>query len=102
MGMDQSLGLDAILPAQFYLPRPGPLTGEAKLMLAVLEEAWRALRCGNPRVEDEAEAWLRGDDEDFFFSFPQVCQILNLGCHIKIRQQMLAHAMPRRIHRGIR
>lgn len=91
----ESLGLEAILPAQWFLPRP-PLSGVERLMLAVLEEAWWLLH-KTGRAHLEAVDWLYSEEEGPF-SFPNICSVLRLGSPVKLRVAMLLKARPPRLH----
>ncbi len=78
------LAPDTVLPSQFA--RPGvPQTGERRLMVAVLEDA---LHCFQKYVDavdpkhrelfQDAEVWINSDNPTWFFSFPNVCDTLDL------------------------
>jgi hypothetical protein len=78
---------DAMLPSQFFGALRGgvPLSGERRLMVAVLEDA---LHCFQKYVDAEdpkqrqlfqdAEAWITGHNPTWFFSFPNVCDTLDI------------------------
>jgi hypothetical protein len=81
------LAPDTMLPSQFFgaLRRGVPLSGERRLMVAVLEDA---LHCYQKHVDSddprhrqlfaEAEEWIEADEPTWFFSFPNVCHTLDL------------------------
>ena len=81
------LAPDAMLPTQFIgaWRGAGPLSGERRLMVAVLEDA---LHCYQKYVDSEdprhrqlfaeAEDWIDADEQTWFFSFPNVCHTLDL------------------------
>ena len=81
------LAPDAMLPSQFFagLRRRTDLTGERRLMVAVLEDA---LHCFQKYVDSEdpkhrqlfaeAEEWIQTDNPTWFFSFRNVCDTLDL------------------------
>lgn len=61
------------------------LEPERRLMLAVLEDAVQCFQkylfassAQGRRLFEEAEAWFRDDDDDWFFSFDSVCSELGI------------------------
>ena len=75
---------DIMLAVQ--LERPKPMTPEARLMAAILEDAIHLLhKAALLRSEDTTryigptQAWIRDDDEDWPCSFRNVCVVLNLN-----------------------
>lgn len=88
---DRSFGLfepDALLPAQFYAAFRGGSTvrGEKRLMLAVLEDAldcyqkYAFARDGHGRqLFDEACEWIGSANRDWFFSFENICETLEIN-----------------------
>jgi hypothetical protein len=82
-----ALAPDAMLPSQFFaaIQRRGDLSAERRLVVAVLEDA---LHCFTKYVDAEnvkqrqlfldAEEWIMGDNPTWFFSFPNVCDTLDL------------------------
>ena len=87
---DRSFGLfepDALLPAQFYAAFRGgsAIKGEKRLMLAVLEDAldcyqkYAFARDGQGRqVFGETDGWIGSTDRDWFFSFENICETLEI------------------------
>jgi hypothetical protein len=88
---DRSFGLfepDALLPAQFYSAFRGgsKVRGEKRLMLAVLQDA---LDCYQKYVFSkeshgrqlflDAEAWITSDDRDWYFSYENICETLEIN-----------------------
>lgn len=82
------LAPDAMLPSQFFAALRGNatlLTGERRLMIAVLEDA---LHCFQKYADSEdpkhrqlfadAEAWINAENPTWFFSFSNVCETLDL------------------------
>jgi hypothetical protein len=78
---------DTVLPPQFFgaLRRRASLDGERRLMMAVLEDAVHCFRkharTSDPRARQlhaDAEAWIRGTDRMWFFSFENVCDTLEI------------------------
>jgi hypothetical protein len=88
---DRSFGLfepDALLPAQFYAAFRGgsAVRGEKRLMLAVLEDAldcfqkYAFARDGHGRqLFDESMDWISSSDRDWFFSFENICETLEIN-----------------------
>lgn len=88
---DRSFGLfepDALLPAQFYAAFRGGsgVRGEKRLMLAVLEDAldcfqkYALSRDGHGQVLfDEAHAWIISGDRNWFFSYENICETLEIN-----------------------
>ncbi len=88
---DRSFGLfepDALLPAQFYAAFRGgsAVRGERRLMLAVLQDA---LDCyqkyafaddghGHQMFTD-ADTWIASEDRDWYFSFENICETLEIN-----------------------
>ena len=77
---------DIILPEQFlaFLGNK-PLQGERLLLLAILEDAIHCfqmyLLAKKPyerRLFQEAEKWLSSSDPQWFFSFDNICSVLNI------------------------
>ena len=87
---DRSFGLfepDALLPAQFYAAFRGgsAVRGEKRLMLAVLEDAldcyqkYAFARDGQGRqLFAEACDWIGSESRDWFFSFENICETLEI------------------------
>ena len=81
------LAPDVMLPAQFagMMRRRGELSGERRLMVAVLEDA---LHCFQKYVDAvdpkqrqlflDAEEWIMAEHPTWFFSFSNVCTTLDL------------------------
>ena len=78
---------ETILPAQFFdrVQIDASLQPEKRLMLAVLEDGVGTFQkyCGAStrrarRLFAEAEEWFASDDMGWPFSFPSICQSLNL------------------------
>ena len=88
---DRSFGLfepDALLPAQFYAAFRGgsAVRGEKRLMLAVLQDAldcyqkYAFARDGHGRqLFGDADAWIACEDRDWYFSFENICEILEIN-----------------------
>lgn len=79
---------DAILPAQFFqtLRSKGQSDGERRLMIAVLEDAvncfMKQVHATDPKARQlfaDAEAWIAAEDRNWFFSFENVCDTLDLN-----------------------
>lgn len=81
------LAPDTILPTQFAgFRRGGHMSGERRLMVAILEDA---LHCFQKHVDAidpkhrqlfaEAEEWISTDNPTWFFSFSNVCDMLDLN-----------------------
>jgi hypothetical protein len=76
---------DAMLPVQYFGRFQGnrPLTGEERLMLAILEDAANVY-CGRQgggagvRELREVERWFASTDLSHVFSFERICQALDL------------------------
>jgi hypothetical protein len=78
---------DTVLPLQFFdaLKRRASSGGERRLMMAILEDAVHCFRkhgaSPDPRTRQlalDAEAWIRGTDRRWFFSFENVCDTLEI------------------------
>ncbi len=88
---DRSFGLfepDALLPAQFYAAFRGgsAVRGEKRLMLAVLQDAldcyqkYAFARDGQGRqLFGDADAWITCEDRDWYFSFENICETLEIN-----------------------
>ena len=81
-------GPQTMLPDQFFeeMRRDHFVDGERALMLAVLEDGIRCFQehlrdpRSNPRLlSEEAEAWIRSDDDKWPFSFVNVCEALGIN-----------------------
>lgn len=79
---------DVILPTQFFqsLRSKGHSDGERRLMIAVLEDAvhcfMKQVHATDPkgrRLFEDAEAWIAAEDRTWFFSFDNVCEMLDLN-----------------------
>lgn len=79
---------DALLPAQFYAAFRGGshVRGEKRLMLAVLQDAldcyqkYAFARDGQGRqIFLDAEDWICGEDLTWYFSFDNICEILEIN-----------------------
>jgi hypothetical protein len=89
--MERSVGLfepDALLPAQFYAAFRGGMAarGERRLMLAVLQDAldcyqkYAFARDGHGRQAfGDAETWISCGDRDWYFSFENICETLDIN-----------------------
>lgn len=91
------LGLDAILPAQWPL-RHHQLSGEQRLALAVLEDAWWLLSDERHAGHLEAVDWLYDEGDDGPFAFENIVAVLHLGSPRAIRQGLLRKTRPQRLH----
>ncbi|MGH7963746.1 MAG: hypothetical protein ACRERD_18290 [Candidatus Binatia bacterium] len=77
---------DTLLPEQFFtLLGKKPLQGEKRLLLAMLEDAVHcfqtyllARKPHERRLFQEAEEWINSKDLHWFFSFENICEILNI------------------------
>lgn len=88
---DRSFGLfepDALLPAQFYAAFRGgsAVHGEKRLMMAVLRDALDcyqkyAFAKDGPGLQlfNEADAWITCDDRNWYFSFENICETLEIS-----------------------
>ncbi len=88
---DRSFGLfepDALLPAQFYSAFRGgsSVRGEKRLMLAVLQDAldcyqkYAFVKDGPGRqLFADANGWISSDDRHWYFSFENICDILEIN-----------------------
>jgi hypothetical protein len=88
---DRSFGLfepDALLPAQFYAAFRGgsAVRGEKRLMLAVLQDAldcyqkYAFAKDGHGRqLFADADAWVSCEDRDWYFSFENICETLEIN-----------------------
>ena len=80
-------GPDTLLPAQYFetLKRQSLPEGEKALMLAVLENTigcfQKYLFAADAKGKNEfrdAEEWIMSDGDDWFFSFSNICEVLEL------------------------
>lgn len=88
---DRQSGLfepDALLPAQFYAAFRGGVhvKGEKRLMLAVLQDAldcyqkYAFSKDGPGRqLFCDAESWILCEDRDWYFSFENICETLEIN-----------------------
>jgi hypothetical protein len=89
--MERSVGLfepDALLPAQFYAAFRGgsAARGEKRLMLAVLQDALDCYQkyafardTHGRQLFGDAEAWIACGDRDWYFSFENICETLDIN-----------------------
>jgi hypothetical protein len=79
---------DPVVSAQYFesLRRKTLLEPEKMLMLAVLEDAIKCFQnkvlARNRRREklfEESEAWILARDRDWFFSFENICEVLEIN-----------------------
>jgi hypothetical protein len=99
----------AVLPSQYFDPRPAELTPEERLMFAVLIDAVRCLEKGlngpasRKRTLAEVEWWLFRARGDQLFSFDSVCAALEIDADhlrrglLRWRDQKLAARTSRMI-----
>jgi hypothetical protein len=102
----------ALLPSQYFDPRPPELTPEKRLMFAVLIDAVRCLEKGlkgpasRKRTLAEVEWWLFRASGDQLFSFDSVCAALEIDADhvrrglLRWRDQKLAARTSRIIRRS--
>jgi hypothetical protein len=88
---DRSFGLfepDALLPAQFYAAFRGgsAVRGEKRLMLAVLQDALDCYQkyafakdVHGHQLFADADSWISGDDRNWYFSFQNICETLDIN-----------------------
>jgi hypothetical protein len=88
---DRSFGLfepDALLPAQFYAAFRGgsAVRGEKRLMLAVLQDALDCFQkyafakdSHGRQLFSDADLWIAGADRDWYFSFENICEMLEIN-----------------------
>ena len=78
---------DVLLPTQFFgaLRQKAQLDGERRLMVAVLDDAvncfQKHIAATDPKARQlflDAENWILDDDDTYFFSFRNVCSMLDL------------------------
>jgi hypothetical protein len=96
---------DVLLPVQYFdlLTRKAPIEPEIRLMWAVLEDAVGRYRryCADPDSKSkgefgEVESWIFDPDGDWFFSFENICEILEIGPQylrsglLALREKLLA------------
>ena len=93
---DAGLSEDYILPEQVFAPVQvqSKHRGEVALLYAVLGDAIRCFlgkhgksQRGRSRIIQDAEIWLFDDDEQWPFSFTNVCEMLDLS-PTWVRQQL--------------
>lgn len=76
---------DTILPVQFYDRRTSSDTPEKRLIFAVLLDAIRQLRGGDPGTAGEAARWIGEEIEDAPISFGEACEALGLEADVLAR-----------------
>jgi len=88
---ERSFGLfepDALLPAQFYAAFRGgsAVRGEKRLMLAVLQDALDCYQkyafskeSHGRQIFVEADQWISCEDRDWYFSFENICETLEIS-----------------------
>ncbi len=90
---------EQLLPTQYGPARRNTRAcGERALMLAVLEDAIRCLEDGprrDARAARETEAWIRSDDEEWPFSFLNLCANLEIDAG-QLRRALLQRVAGRR------
>jgi hypothetical protein len=107
------LGSDAVLPEQFFdtLRRSERMQPEKALFVAILQDAIHSYRkhasardrVGKERFQ-EVESWIMQTEEDWIFSFQNVCELLGLDPEYlrrgleKWRAKTLAQEKGRRRH----
>ena len=72
-----------VLPEQFYSATDSKVSGELRLMLAILVDAlhcyqkyaWAQDSSGRQQFNNAAN-WIRCRDRDWYFSFTNICEIL--------------------------
>jgi len=107
LAVERFVGLNQILPSQYYDVSGGHrLTGEQRLMLALLADAINVYQQGvlsrNTRKRllfIDAERWIMGASKSrHAFSFDTVCDALGINC-IVLRRRMLTwkHEVQRNI-----
>src|ERR1700731_4810638 len=97
LAVERFVGLNQILPSQYYDVSGGHrLTGEQRLMLALLADAINVYQQGvlsrNTRKRllfIDAERWIMGASKSrHAFSFDTVCDALGINC-VVLRRRML-------------
>lgn len=78
---------DTLVPSQFFdrLRRNTEHSSERRLMVAVLEDALDVYRkrCGardrrGQELFHDAESWIYTDEQDWLFSFENICTVLDI------------------------
>lgn len=73
-----------VVPHDPTVPVPAERSPEEALMVAVLEDAERALRSRDPRERLEAERWFASDDRSHVFAFATICDALDVEpCRVR-------------------
>jgi hypothetical protein len=96
----------AIMPSQYFDPRPGELSPEKRLMFAVLTDALRCYASRGKTAANEAEWWLFRTKGDQLFSFHNVCDALEIDPDhlrrglLRWRDRRLAGEDPRMVRRA--
>ena len=91
---------EIILPAQVE-PSTPPETGVRKLMRGILETALRDLASSNPHEVQASQSWIDSGEEEYIFSFRNICQVLGVSPDTLQRVCILhGPAMRRRLSRG--
>lgn len=100
---------DTMLPAQFYaaaLRRRGALKPERRLIIAILQDAIECYqknlfaREGKARqLFTDAEEWINSEDRSHYFSYENICEILEMnpefvrrGLHLWRERQLAGHS----------
>ena len=92
------LAPEQLLPTQYgHAGRDSVARGERALMLAVLQDAIHCLEAPRreARAARETEAWIRSDDQEWPFSFLNLCASLEIDA-AQLRRELLARAARRR------
>ena len=75
---------------------------EMDLLEAILQEALLAMNATenkkNKGVKADAMAWFQSDDENWIFSFVNVCEALNIS-HTEVRSRVFSHSIKRKMYR---
>ena len=97
-GVEALLAPEQLLPAQYgHARRDSVACGERALMLAVLQDAIHCLEAArsDSRAARETEAWIRSDDQEWPFSFLNLCAGLEIDAG-QLRRELLARTAHRR------
>jgi hypothetical protein len=95
-----SFGSSCLLPVQYYdrVCRRRLLSGEEKLMFAVLTDALRCymqfVTCRNVQERrhlGELECWFRDNDQSGIFSFKSLCQTFGIDANVLRNSLGIAH-----------
>lgn len=90
---DRDIPESAILPSQFF--HSGHLRPEHLLFAAILEGAKADYYSLDPTTSLEAEEWFQSDDDSWFCSFVNICEVFKINPD-SVRKNLFNRTLARR------